>query len=75
MFLDASNLRSLQAACLKFYEHVDILVQIIYAKFKNDRAKNNRYIGCPEMERNNSEDFSSLYFTVVLQYNVQIATI
>ena len=38
LFSGASNLRSLQAAYLKFFEYVDMLVQIIYAKFKNDRT-------------------------------------
>ena len=34
MFSNASNLRSLQATYLKFAEYVDILVQVIYVKFK-----------------------------------------
>ena len=32
--------------------YIDILVQITYAKFKNDRAKDNRYNGCTKMENN-----------------------
>ena len=43
LFSDASNLRSLQAAHLNFAEYVDILVQIGYAKFKNDSEKDNWY--------------------------------
>ena len=34
----ASNLRSLQATNLKCAEYVDKLVQVIHAKFKNDRS-------------------------------------
>ena len=35
---------------MKFAVYVDILEQIIYAKFKNDRAKDNKYTRCTEME-------------------------
>ena len=52
MFSGASNSRSLQAIYLKFAEYVDILVQIIYAKFKNDRTKNSGDTGCMKMEKN-----------------------
>ena len=52
MFSGASNSRSLQATYLKFAEYVDILVQIIYAKFKNDRTKNSGDTGCMKMEKN-----------------------
>ena len=46
MLLGASNLSSLQATyLLKFAEYVDIVGEIIYAKFKNDRAKDNGYSG------------------------------
>ena len=37
-----------QATYLKFGEYVDILVKIIYAKFKND--KDNGYTGCKKIE-------------------------
>ena len=57
-------------------EYVDILVQIIYAKFKNDRTKDNGDTGCTKMEKNFSEkDFSSMCFIVVLKYNVPVASI
>ena len=36
LFSGASNLNSLQDTDMKFPEYVDILVQIIYAKFEND---------------------------------------
>ena len=48
---------------MKFAEDVDILVQIIYANY---RAKDNIF---------SKKDFNSLYFIVVLQFNVQTATI
>ena len=76
MFPGTSNLRSLQATYMKFAEHVDIWVQIIYAKFKNDRAKDNGDTRCMKMEKNSfsKKDLNSLYFIVVLQYNVPILT-
>ena len=43
LFSGASNLRSLQAIYLKFVEYVDILVQIVYAKFKHNKENNNGY--------------------------------
>ena len=49
-FSGVSNLRSLQATDLKFAEYVEISVQIIYTKFKNDRTKDNGYTGCTKME-------------------------
>ena len=63
------------ATFLKFAEYVDMLIQIIYAKFKNDRTKDNGYTGCKKMEKNffSKNDFSSLYFIVVLQYSGQVA--
>ena len=36
---------------VKFAEYVDILEQIIYAKYKNNRAKDNGYTGCTKMEK------------------------
>ena len=42
---------SLQAIYLKFGEYVYVLVRIIYAEFKNDRAKDNGYTGCIKMEK------------------------
>ena len=62
---------------LKFAENVDILVQIVNAKLYNEREKNNGYNGCQKILKTFVEEncFSSLYFPVVLQYNIQIATI
>ena len=37
-FSCASNMRSFQAMYLKFAENVDILVQIVYAKFFNEKV-------------------------------------
>ena len=43
----ASNFISLKATYLKFaILYVDILVQIVYLKFKNGREKDNGYTGC-----------------------------
>ena len=59
---------------MTFAEYVDILVQIIYAKFKNDRTMSTQ--GATKFENFRFEtDFSSLYFIVVLKYNIQIAPI
>ena len=49
-FSSASNLRCLQATYMKFAEYIDILIQIIYAKVKNNRAKDNRDTRCTNME-------------------------
>ena len=78
-FSGASNLRRLQATYLKFAEYVDILMQIIYAKLKEGRTKDNGYIDARKWKRtlnkNSEKNFSSLYFIVVLQYIVQIAIV
>ena len=52
LYVCDSNLSSFQATYLKFAEYVDIVVQIIYAKFKNYRSKDNGYTGCTKMEKN-----------------------
>ena len=35
---------------VKFAVYVKIFEQIIYAKYKNDRAKNNEYTGCTKLK-------------------------
>ena len=37
---------------LKIVEHVDMLVQIVNAKFENEREKDNGYTGCAKIRRN-----------------------
>ena len=46
-----ANLRSLQTTHMKCAEHVDILAQIICAKFKNDTTKDNGYTKCMKTEK------------------------
>ena len=46
-----------QAIYLIFAEYVDILSQIIYAKFKNDTLKDNRNTGFTKMEKNIKKHF------------------
>ena len=64
-------MRSLQATYLKFAECVDILVQVIYTKFKHDRVKDRGDIGCTKMEKKKnyfiSEDF--MYCIPLLFYS------
>ena len=49
-FSCVSNLRSFQAMYLKFADNVDILVQIVYAKFENhEKGKDKMYTGCTIM--------------------------
>ena len=52
LFSGAPNWRSLQATYMKFVEYVDMLVEIVFAKFKNDRAKDSGNTGCTKMENN-----------------------
>ena len=51
--------------------YIDKLVQITYAKFKNDRAKDNRYNGCTKMENKKKilrTISKSVFNCVALQY-------
>ena len=52
---------------MKFPEYIDILLQIIYVKFENDREKDSGYTECMKMEKKIQSDFSRLYSIVVLE--------
>ena len=57
MFSGASNLRSSHATYLKFVEYVDLLVYIIYKKFKNDRKKTKGILGAGKWKRTFCKQF------------------
>ena len=65
LFSGVSNLRILQATYLKFAEYVDIVKQIIYAKFNNDRATNIVYTSLDYRVYGNGKKYNSMYFTVL----------
>ena len=52
LFYMIFHFRSLQGAILKFAEYVDVLVLIIYAKFKNDGEKDYGYSGYMRIRQN-----------------------
>ena len=56
--------------CWKPMQHVDILVQIIYAKFNNDRAQDNGHTWCMDMEKKIfQERFQQALFISLLCYS------
>ena len=67
MFSCVSNLRSFLAIYLKFAGNVDILEQIMNAKFENERGKDNRSIPGEKIGKilfSSENDFTGLYFIV-----------